>query len=43
MSSSEEEKLQDDILSEGDVGDEVKIFPEELYNSDNANDIKLKK
>ena len=43
MSSSEEEKLQDDILSEGDIGDEVKIFPEELYNSDNANDIKLKK
>ena len=40
MSSSEEQKLQDDILSEGDIGDEEKMFPED---SDNGNDIKLKK
>ena len=43
MFPSEEQKLQDDILSEGDIGDEVKIFPEELCNSDNANYINLKK
>ena len=36
MSSSEEEKLQDDILSEGDIGDEEKMFPED---SDNGNDL----
>ena len=41
MSSSEEEKLQDDILSEADIGDEEKMFPEEFCDSDNANDIKL--
>ena len=41
MSSSEEEKLQDDILSEADIGDERKMFPEGFCDSDNANDIKL--
>ena len=41
MSSSEEEKLQDDILSEADIGDEGKMFPEGFCDSDNANDIKL--
>ena len=39
MSSMEEEKLHDDILFEG----EEKMFPEEFCDSDNANDIKLKK
>ena len=43
MSSLEEEKLQDDILSEGDIGDEEKLFPEEFCDSDNANDMNLKK
>ena len=42
-SSSEEEKLQDDILSEGDIGDEEKMFSEEFCNSDNPNDITLKR
>ena len=37
----EKEKLQDDILSEADIGDEEKMFPEEFCDSDNANDIKL--
>ena len=41
MSSSEEERLQDDILSEADIGDEEKMFSEEFCDSDNANDIKL--
>ena len=43
MSSLEEEKLHDDILFEGDIDDEEKMFPEEFCDSDNANDIKLKK
>ena len=43
MSSLEEEKLKDDILSEGDIGDEEKMFPGEFCDSNNANDIKLKK
>ena len=43
MSSLEEEKLKDDILSEGDIGNEEKMFPEEFCDSNNANDIKLKK
>ena len=43
ISSLEEEKLKDDILSEDDIGDEEKKFPEEFCDSDNANDIKLKK
>ena len=43
MSSLEEEKLHDDILFEGDIDDEQKMFPEEFCDSDNANDIKLKK
>ena len=43
MSSLEEEKLKDDILSEGDIGGEEKMFPEEFCDSDNANYIKLKK
>ena len=42
MSSCEEEKLQDDILYEGDIG-EGKMFPEEFCDSGNANDIDLKK
>ena len=42
-SSLEEEKLHDDILFEGDIDDEEKIFPEEFCDSDNANDKKLKK
>ena len=37
----EKEKLQDDILSEADIGDEEKMFPEEFCDNDNANDIKL--
>ena len=41
MSSSEEEKLQDDILSEVDIGDEEKMFPEEFCDSENASSIKL--
>ena len=43
MSSLEEEKLKDDVLSEGDIGDEEKMFPEEFCDSDNADDIKPKK
>ena len=47
MSSLEEENLKDDILSEGDIGDEEKMFPREFprefCDSNNANDIKLKK
>ena len=43
MSSLEEEKLKDDILSEGDIGGEEKMFPEEFCDSGNANYIKLKK
>ena len=43
MSSSEEEKLHSDILSESNIGDEEKMFPEEFCDSDNTNDIKLKK
>ena len=43
MSSLEEEKLHDDILFESDIDDEQKMFPEEFCDSDNANDIKLKK
>ena len=39
----EEEKLHDDILFEGNIDDEEKMFPEEFCDSDNANDIKLKK
>ena len=42
MSSCEEEKLQDDILYEGDIG-EGKMFLEEFCDSDNTNDIDLKK
>ena len=34
--------MQDDILYEGDTG-EGKMFPEEFCDSDNANDIDLKK
>ena len=41
--SSLEEKLHDDILFEGDIDDEEKMFPEEFCDSDNANDTKLKK
>ena len=43
MSSLEEEKLQDDILSKGDIGDEEKLFLEEFCDSDNANNVNLKK
>ena len=43
MSSLKGEKLKDDILSEGDIGGEEKMFPEEFCDSDNANYIKLKK
>ena len=43
MSSLEEKKLHDDILFEGDIDDEEKMFPEEFCDSDNANDTKLKK
>ena len=43
MPSLEEEKLKDYILSEGDTGDEEKMFPEEFCDSDNVSDIKLKK
>ena len=39
----EEEKLHDDILFEGNIDDEEKMFPEEFCDNDNANDIKLKK
>ena len=42
-SSLEEEKLHDDILFEGDIDDEEKMFPQEFCDCDNANDIKLKK
>ena len=41
--SSSEEKLQDDILSERDISNEERMFPEEFQDSDNANDRKLKK
>ena len=37
----EKEKLQDDILSEADIGDQEKMLPEEFCDSDNANDMKL--
>ena len=43
MSSSSEEKLQDDILSEDDISDEERMFPKEFCDRDNANNRKLKK
>ena len=43
MSSLEEENLNDDVLSEGDIGDEEKTFPEKFCDSDNSNDIKIQK
>ena len=39
----EEEKLKDGVLAEGDISDEEKMLAEEFCDSDNANDIKLKK
>ena len=41
ISSLKEEKLNDDILLEGDIDDIEKMFPEKFCDSDNANDIKL--
>ena len=43
MSSLAEEKLHDDILFEGDIDDEEKMFHEKSCDGDNANDIKLEK
>ena len=42
MPSLQKEKLQDDIIFEGDIVDEEKVFPKEFCDSDNANNIKLK-
>ena len=35
--------LKDDVLAEGEISDEEKMLAEEFCDSDNANDIKLKK